>query len=87
MITYIIAAFIWTTHPTIPIGFVASNSHYTSLEQCEEFAVKDREAFQASIGNFINTTTDPPIKLKRVYKILCMTSKDINRLNALLGHK
>jgi hypothetical protein len=84
---YVVAAFIWTTHPTLPLGFIASNQMYDSLDKCEERVEKDQEEFMAMVGNHVMTSSNPPIKVKKIFKIMCMTPIEATRLNLLLGHK
>lgn len=85
--TFIIVAFIWTTHPTVPLGIVASNQTYNSLEECENRIKEDKEVFMAGIANHIVKTSNPPISIKKIYRVTCMTPIEATRLNLILGHK
>tara|TARA_R100000808_G_C2153463_1_gene163690 strand:+ start:3113 stop:3379 length:267 start_codon:yes stop_codon:yes gene_type:complete len=86
MMAFVITAFVWTSHPTLPLGFIGSNHMYKSQAMCEAEKDKNEAEFIASVGNHILTSTNPPLKVNKIYKLICMTPIEITRLNTLLGH-
>ena len=87
MLVFFRTAFVWTTHPTLPLGFVPSNNMFKTKAECVAAKEKSETEYMASVGNHIMANSKPPIRVNKVYRIVCMTSTEITKLNTLLGHK
>ena len=84
MISYLLTAFVWTSHPSLPLGFVASNVGFETITECTEVASRNELQYKASVGNFLIRTAK--LRVNKIFAIKCMTVRQIMDLNLLLGH-